>query len=58
MQNVFEKFKSSHIINDIIHCYGHCISCTGVEELKIEVRYTSVQKLSVCPELIIKSPHL
>ena len=49
-----KNLTSSRKIINIIHC----ISYSGVEEPKIEVTYTSVQKLSVCSELIKKSPHL
>ena len=52
------SLSSSRKIIDIIHLYGHCISYTGVEELEIEVTYTSLQKLSVCPELIKKNHHI
>ena len=52
-----KNLTSSHKIIDIIHLYSHCISYTRVEELEIEVTYTSVQKLNVCPELI-KNHHI
>ena len=52
-----KSLASSRKNIDVIHLYGHCISCTGIEELEIEITYTSVQKLSVCPELIKNSPH-
>lgn len=49
---------SSRKIIDVIHRYGHCISYPAVEELETEATYTSIQQSSICPEAIIKSPHL
>lgn len=53
-----KSLTSSRKIIDIIHRYGHCISYPGVEELETEATYTSVEKSSVCPETIKKSPDL
>ena len=49
---------SSRKIIDIIHRYGHCISYPGIEELETGATYTSIQKSSLCPEIIKKSPNL
>ncbi|CAH2103948.1 unnamed protein product [Euphydryas editha] len=53
-----KSLTSSRKIIDIIHRYGHCISYPGVEELETEATYTSIEKSSVCPETIKKSPDL
>lgn len=53
-----KSLTSSRKIIDIVHRYGHCISYPAVEELETEATYTSIQASSICPETIVKSPHL
>ncbi|XP_044730781.1 uncharacterized protein C2orf42 [Chrysoperla carnea] len=53
-----KSLTSSRKIIDVIHRYGHCISYPAVEELETEATYTSIQQSSICPEAIVKSPHL
>lgn len=51
---VLKSLTSSRKIVDIIHRYGHCISYPGVEELETETTYYTMQKSSICPEVIKK----
>lgn len=53
-----KSLTSSRKIIDIMNRYGHCISYQGVEELETESTFTSIEKSSLCPEIIIKKPTL